>query len=108
MNFVEVAAQGFRAGQREPWIELVVAGLVEPTAFNVEQLQAGHEARQRERIDGELGDRFAGARIGLVVEHMHGTVAYLQKIDVAGDETGLVPDARAPVVTSSLGMMDTP
>jgi hypothetical protein len=31
----------------------------------VEQLQAGHEARQRERINGELGDGFIGVGIGL-------------------------------------------
>jgi hypothetical protein len=68
MNFVEDVAQGFRAGQREAEIKLVEAGFVKPHAGNVEQLQGGHEARQRERLDGKLGDRFADVRVGLVIQ----------------------------------------
>ena len=65
MNFVEDSAERFRSRHRASWIELVVAIFIEPRTSYVEQFQAGHEARQRERINGELGDGFIGAGIDL-------------------------------------------
>ena len=61
--------------------------LVEPRALDVEQLEARHEPRERERVDRELRDRLVGARIRLVIEDVHGAVAHLQKVDVAGDRS---------------------
>ena len=65
--------------------ELVVFLLIEPGAFDVEEFQARHADRERQRIDRELRDRLVGARIGFVVKDMNGIVAHLQKVDVAGD-----------------------
>ena len=65
--------------------ELVVFFLVEPGAFEVEELQAGHADGERERVDRELRDRLVGARIGLVIEDVDGVVPDLQKVDMAGD-----------------------
>ena len=56
--------------------------------------EAGHEARERERVDRELRDRLVGARVGLVVEDVHAAVSHLQEIDVAGDGARLVAIAR--------------
>ena len=65
--------------------KLVVFLLVEPGAFDVEEFQARHADGERERIDRELRDRLVGARIGFVIEDVHGVVADLQKVDVARD-----------------------
>ena len=65
--------------------ELVVFLLVEPGAFDVEEFEAGHADGERERIDRELRDRLVRARIGFVIKNVHGVVADLQKVDVAGD-----------------------
>jgi hypothetical protein len=65
INFVENSAQRLWMRQREPGIELVITGLIEPCAGDIEELSTGHKARQCERINGELGDRFIGAGIGL-------------------------------------------
>jgi hypothetical protein len=94
MNFVEDAAERFWSGQRTARIELVVTAFVEPGAGYVEQLQAGNEARQRERVNGKLGDGFVGARVRLVVEDVDGAVADLQKIDMSCDEARVVAVAR--------------
>ena len=69
--------------------ELAVLLLVEPSAFDVKQPEAG-EPRERERIDRELRDRLVGAGVRLVIEDVHGAVADLQEIDVAGEDAGLV------------------
>src|SRR5687768_15151051 len=65
--------------------ELAVFLLVEPRAFDVEEVKTGNEARERERVDRQLRDRLVGARVGLVVKDMHGAVAHLQEINMAGD-----------------------
>ena len=63
--------------------------LVEPRAFDIEQAQAGQPS-ERKRIQGQLRDRFIGARVGLVVEDVHRAVADLDEIDVAGEDARLV------------------
>ena len=68
-----------------PREELVVFLLVEPGAFDVEEFQARHADGERHRIDRELRDGLVRARIGFVVEDVHGIVAHLQKVDVARD-----------------------
>ena len=65
--------------------ELVVLLLVEPRAFDVEEFQARHADGERECVDRQLRDGLVGARIGFVIEDVHGIVAYLQKVDMAGD-----------------------
>ena len=62
--------------------KFVITTFVEPRACDVEQLEARHQAREREGVDGELGNRFVGTGVGLIVEDMNGAVAHLQKIDV--------------------------
>ncbi len=59
--------------------------LVEPGAFDIEQLEAGDELGECERVDGELRDRPVGSGVGLVVENMDGSVAHLEEIDVPGE-----------------------
>jgi hypothetical protein len=44
----------------------------------------------RARADRELRDRLVRARIGLVVEDVHGAIVHFQKINVAGDGARLV------------------
>ena len=61
--------------------------LVEPRAFDVEQLEAG-EAGECERVDGELRDRLVGPRVGLVIQNVNGAVSDLEKIEMAGDRRG--------------------
>jgi hypothetical protein len=56
MDFIEDASKGFRSRQRMRRIEFVVAILVKPRAGDIEQLEAWHRARKRERINGELSD----------------------------------------------------
>ena len=65
--------------------ELVIFLFVEPGAFDVEEFQARHADRERQRVDRELRDRLVRARIGFVIEDVHGIVAHLQKVDMAGD-----------------------
>src|SRR5271166_1598019 len=65
--------------------KLVVFFFVEPGAFDVEEFEAGHTDRERERIDRQLRDGLVGARVRLVIENMHGVVSDLQKVDMAGD-----------------------
>ena len=84
-------------------MELVVAGLVEPGAFEVEEGQAGHQAREGERVNRELRDGLVRASVGLVVEDMDRTIAHLQEIDVAGDESGLMTKHRTGAVDRFLG-----
>ena len=55
-------------------------------ALDIEKREAGHAARESERVDCELCYRLVGARIRLVVENVHGAVSHLQEIDVAGDD----------------------
>lgn len=72
----------------------LVAGFIEPRAFDVKEPEARDEARQGECVDAELGDGFVGARIGLVVEDMDRAVADLQEVDVPGDVARLVAGVR--------------
>ena len=65
--------------------ELVVFLFIEPGAFDIEELQARHAYRERERIDRQLRDWLVRARIGFVVKDVHGVVSHLQKVDVARD-----------------------
>src|SRR5271166_5541878 len=65
--------------------KLVVFLFIEPGAFDVEELQAGHADGERECIDRQLRDGLVGARTGFVVENVHGVVSDLQKVDMAGD-----------------------
>ena len=82
-------------GEQRAREELAIFLLVEPGAFDVEELEAGHADGERERVDRELRDRLVGARIGLVIEDMHGVVSDLQKIDVAGDASAAPHPPRA-------------
>ena len=68
-------------GARE---ELAVLALVEPRALEIEERNAG-QVREGERIEGELGERLPGGRVGLVVENVDRAVADLQEVDMAGD-----------------------
>ncbi len=86
--------------------KLIVLLFVEPRAFNVEEFEARHADRERERIDRELRDGFIRACIGLVIENVHGVVAHLQKVEVAGDASFVAFDARGkldPVPRFKLG-----
>ena len=65
--------------------KLVVFFLVEPGAFDIEELQARHADGECERIDCKLRDRFIRARIGFVIEDVNGIVSDLQKVEVTGD-----------------------
>ena len=82
-------------GEERARKKFVVFLLVEPGAFDVEEFQARHAHGERERIDRELRDRLVGARIGFVVEDVHGIVAHLQKVEVAGDAAGAPPAASS-------------
>jgi hypothetical protein len=66
---------------------LAVLLLVEPCALDVEELEVGNQARERKRIDRELGDWLVGSCIRFVVQDMHRAVSYLQEIDVTGDDS---------------------
>ena len=96
------------AAQQTPGREFVVAGFVEPRALDVRENEAGHEAREGERVNGELRDGFVGARIGLVIEDVDRAVADLQEVDVSGDVSRLVAGAGAGAVNGSLGTISTP
>ena len=72
-------------GEKGSGEELAVLVFVEPRALDVEQPQAGHEARERQCIDRELRNRLVCCCIRLVVEDVHRTVSDLQEVDVAGD-----------------------
>jgi hypothetical protein len=50
--------------------ELAVLLLIEPRTLDVEEPEARNTAREGERVDGELGDRFVGPGIRLVVEDL--------------------------------------
>ena len=76
------------ARQQRAREKLAVFLLVEPRTLDVEELEAGDEARQRERIDRELGDRSIGASVRLIVEDVHGAIAHLEKVDVSGEAAG--------------------
>ena len=86
--------------------ELVVFLFVEPGAFDVEEFETGHADDERERVDRQLRDRLVGARIGFVIENMHGVVADLQKVDMAGIERGAAPPAASsmPYLVSRLAI----
>ena len=68
-------------GARE---KFAVLALVEPRALEIEERDAG-QVRERERIEGELGERLPGGRVGFVVEDVNCAVADLQEVDMAGD-----------------------
>ena len=74
--------------QRVELYEEGVTWLVQELVPDVKAAQAGNEACERQGIDGELGDRPVGARVGLVIEDVHGAIAHLEKIDVPGDAAG--------------------
>jgi hypothetical protein len=65
--------------------ELVVFFFIKPGTLDVKEFQAGYADRERERVDRELRNRLVRARIRFVIEDMHGVVADLQKVEVAGD-----------------------
>ena len=67
--------------------EFAILVFVEPGALDIKETQPG-EPGERESIDGELRERSVCAGVGLVVEDMHGPVANLQEVDMAGN--GLV------------------
>src|SRR5438552_3050400 len=73
------------ADEERTWEELAILLLVEPGAFDVEELEAGDQAREGERVDCQLGNRLVRASIRLVVQDVYGAVAHLQEIDVSGD-----------------------
>ena len=54
-----------RARQQEAREEFVVAGFIEPRAFDVKEPKTRNEARQRECVNRQLRDGFVRARIGL-------------------------------------------
>jgi len=68
-----------RAGE-----ELTIFVLIEPSTFDVEELDAG-EAGKRERVHGELRDRLVRACVRFVVEDVDCAIPDLDKIDVASD-----------------------
>jgi hypothetical protein len=74
-----------RPTKRRARENLVVDVLVEPRALDVEEGKVRNAHGERECIHDELGERFVGARAGLVVEDMHGAVAHLQEIEVPGE-----------------------
>ena len=90
LNLPNHSVKGLRPREQKAWRKLVVAVFVKPGAFDVEESQARHEARQRECVNGELRDRLVGARIGLVVEDVDRAVARLQEIDMSSDEARFV------------------
>ncbi len=74
--------------------KLIVLVFVKPRALDVEQLQARHADREGKCVDRELRDGLVRARIRLVVEDVHGVVAHLQKVEVAGDAARIGFGAR--------------
>ena len=68
--------------------EFVVAILIEPGAFDVEQSEAGNKAREGEGINRKLRDGLVGSRAGLVVEDVDRAISRLQEIDVTRDRRG--------------------
>src|SRR5208283_5971770 len=72
-------------GARE---QFAVLALIEPRALEIEERDAG-QVRERERIEGELGERLPGGRVGFVVENVDRAVPDLQEVDMAGDRAGL-------------------
>ena len=65
--------------------KLVVLLFIEPSAFDIEELQTGHAHGERERIDCQLRNWLVRARIGFVIKDVDGVVSDLQKVDMAGD-----------------------
>ena len=47
--------------------EFAVGILIEPRALDVEELEAGHEAREGQGVDRELRDRLVGAGVRFAV-----------------------------------------
>src|SRR5690349_14850681 len=76
------------ASQQRPWKEFTILLFVEPCAFNVEQPQAS-QAGQCESVQRELCDGLIGAGVRLVVENVHGTIADLEEIDVARENSSV-------------------
>src|SRR5271166_4836463 len=68
--------------------ELAVLALVKPRALEIEERDAG-QVRERERIEGELGERLPCGCVGFVVEDVDRAVANLQEVDMAGDRARL-------------------
>ncbi len=65
--------------------EFAILLLVEPCAFNVEELETRHTAGECERVDRELRDRLIRPGVGFVIKDVNGAVADLKEIDVSGD-----------------------
>src|ERR1700675_486079 len=76
-------------GEGEAGEEFAVGIIIKTGALDVEEFEAGHEAREGERVDRELRDRLVGAGVRFVVENVHGAVPDLQEIYVTGDRPGL-------------------
>ena len=72
------------AGKKCAGKKFAILVLVEPGAFDVEELDAG-KAGNRKSVHGELGDWLVRSRVGLVVQNVYGAISHLEKIDVAGD-----------------------
>ncbi len=72
-------------GEQRAREELIIFFFVEPGAFDVEEFKARHADRERERVNRQLRNWLVRARIGFVIENMHGVVSDLQEVDVAGD-----------------------
>ena len=62
------------AGEQRARKKLIVFFFVEPSAFDVEEFEAGYADGECQRINRELRDRLVRARIGFVIENMHGVV----------------------------------
>lgn len=84
LTFLHSGGLAGRLRERRPREEFAVFLLVEPRALDVEEPEARHQARERERIDHELSDRLIGARVGFVIEDMHRAIPHLQEVHVAG------------------------
>src|SRR5208283_1892912 len=68
--------------------KFAVLALVKPRALEIEERDAG-QVREGERVERQLGERFAGGRLGFVVEDVDRAVANLQEVDMAGDRARL-------------------
>src|SRR5206468_1927247 len=92
------ALLNFSVTKYSPRIEFAILFFVKPGATDIEETQTWHKLGQRQRVDRELGERLVRADIGFVVEDVHGAVAHLQEVDVAGDRlvgrlvAGVKPD----------------
>ena len=64
--------------------ELTILVLIEPSAFESEQRNAG-EVPERERVDRELCERLVGGGVGFVIEDVNGAIPDLKEVDVASD-----------------------